>query len=223
MLIGCIAITGLPPLNGFVSEFLIYLAALTGQMRLGTGASAGMLLVIGRRDDFGRTGRHRLYQPVRHRLSWAAAQRSRGHGPAGRNVAGRSDRDSGRRLRGRRRCSPCRSSTILLPIVSQVAHWELGGILQVSGQATQAFGRGDARFDRLGRRLARLGLAAVGTVGRPPGHPVGNLGLRLLGADAPHAVHRLVLRAAGGRLFRPGPADAHPAGAAAGAVSRAGR
>ncbi len=47
MLIGCVAITGIPPLNGFISEFLIYLAALTGQMRLGTGPSAAMLVVIG--------------------------------------------------------------------------------------------------------------------------------------------------------------------------------
>jgi NADH:ubiquinone oxidoreductase subunit 5 (subunit L)/multisubunit Na+/H+ antiporter MnhA subunit len=46
MLIGCVAITGIPPLNGFISEFLIYLAALTGQMRLATGPSAAMLVII---------------------------------------------------------------------------------------------------------------------------------------------------------------------------------
>src|SRR5713101_4039433 len=46
-LIGAAAITGLPPLNGFVSEFLIYLASFRGALA-GDGASiVPMLTTIG--------------------------------------------------------------------------------------------------------------------------------------------------------------------------------
>jgi formate hydrogenlyase subunit 3/multisubunit Na+/H+ antiporter MnhD subunit len=46
-LIGSAAICGLPPLNGFVSEFLIYLGALEGIVTLGPGgAAAGAIAVV---------------------------------------------------------------------------------------------------------------------------------------------------------------------------------
>jgi formate hydrogenlyase subunit 3/multisubunit Na+/H+ antiporter MnhD subunit len=45
-LVGVVAISGLPPLNGFVSEFLIYLSAFHGTMALASTAVAPVLAVI---------------------------------------------------------------------------------------------------------------------------------------------------------------------------------
>lgn len=45
-LTGAAAISGLPPLNGFASEFLIYLGALEGAASLGTSAAVPMLGVV---------------------------------------------------------------------------------------------------------------------------------------------------------------------------------
>lgn len=45
-LIGAVAISGLPPLNGFVSEFLIYLAALRGVVSADATAAVPLLCVI---------------------------------------------------------------------------------------------------------------------------------------------------------------------------------
>jgi hydrogenase-4 component B len=45
-LVGCLAITGLPPLNGFVSEFLIYLAAFRGAAHLPSAAGASAVVVL---------------------------------------------------------------------------------------------------------------------------------------------------------------------------------
>jgi formate hydrogenlyase subunit 3/multisubunit Na+/H+ antiporter MnhD subunit len=45
-LVGAVAITGLPPLNGFVSEFFIYLSAFHGTMTLTSTAVAPTLAVI---------------------------------------------------------------------------------------------------------------------------------------------------------------------------------
>ena len=38
MIVGAVAIAGLPPLNGFASEWLIYLACSGGGLELGSGA-----------------------------------------------------------------------------------------------------------------------------------------------------------------------------------------
>jgi formate hydrogenlyase subunit 3/multisubunit Na+/H+ antiporter MnhD subunit len=46
-LVGCVAICGLPPLNGFVSEFLIYLGAFKEATLSGSSGGAASLLVIG--------------------------------------------------------------------------------------------------------------------------------------------------------------------------------
>jgi hydrogenase-4 component B len=46
-LVGATAICGLPPLNGFVSEFLIYLGALEGIIHLGAAGAAVGAVVIG--------------------------------------------------------------------------------------------------------------------------------------------------------------------------------
>jgi hydrogenase-4 component B len=45
-LIGAAAISGLPPLNGFVSEFLIYLGAFKGALSANAGTAAPLLAVI---------------------------------------------------------------------------------------------------------------------------------------------------------------------------------
>jgi hydrogenase-4 component B len=44
--IGCLGIVGLPPLNGFVSEFLIYSGAFVGEVRLEIGPSVVTLIVM---------------------------------------------------------------------------------------------------------------------------------------------------------------------------------
>jgi NADH:ubiquinone oxidoreductase subunit 5 (subunit L)/multisubunit Na+/H+ antiporter MnhA subunit len=46
-LIGAIAISGLPPLNGFVSEFLIYLASLRGATAMGADVAIALFLAVG--------------------------------------------------------------------------------------------------------------------------------------------------------------------------------
>ena len=91
-LVGAAAISGLPPLNGFVSEFLIYLGALPGLI-----AAAGPVADAGPgagRDR--RAGAHRrpggglFHQGVRHRLPGRAAERprrGRARGGAGDAVA----------------------------------------------------------------------------------------------------------------------------------------
>lgn len=45
-LIGAVAISGLPPLNGFVSEFLIYFGAFRGAASMNPGTAAALLAVI---------------------------------------------------------------------------------------------------------------------------------------------------------------------------------
>jgi hydrogenase-4 component B len=45
-LIGAVAIAGLPPLNGFVSEFLIYIGAFKGSIAVKSGSAAALLAVI---------------------------------------------------------------------------------------------------------------------------------------------------------------------------------
>jgi hydrogenase-4 component B len=45
-LVGAVAIAGLPPLNGFVSEFLIYAAAFKGVLSIRDGSSIALLAVI---------------------------------------------------------------------------------------------------------------------------------------------------------------------------------
>jgi hydrogenase-4 component B len=45
-LIGTVAISGLPPLNGFVSEFLIYIGAFRGAASMGGGTAAVLFAVI---------------------------------------------------------------------------------------------------------------------------------------------------------------------------------
>ncbi len=46
-LVGAVAITGLPPLNGFISEFLVFLGAFRGVGSLGAAAAVAMALAIG--------------------------------------------------------------------------------------------------------------------------------------------------------------------------------
>jgi len=46
-LVGAVAISGLPPLNGFISEFLIYLGSYKGEMFLPVAGSVPTLAVIG--------------------------------------------------------------------------------------------------------------------------------------------------------------------------------
>jgi len=45
--VGSLAICGLPPLNGFLSEFLIYVAAFQEEVRSGPGAALAALLILG--------------------------------------------------------------------------------------------------------------------------------------------------------------------------------
>jgi NADH:ubiquinone oxidoreductase subunit 5 (subunit L)/multisubunit Na+/H+ antiporter MnhA subunit len=45
-LVGAVAISGLPPLNGFVSEFLIYMGSFKGASSIGGGITVALLAVI---------------------------------------------------------------------------------------------------------------------------------------------------------------------------------
>jgi hydrogenase-4 component B len=45
-LVGAVAISGLPPLNGFVSEFLIYIGSFRGASSIGGGTAVALLAVI---------------------------------------------------------------------------------------------------------------------------------------------------------------------------------
>jgi len=47
LVVGAVAIAAIPPLNGFVSEWLIYLALLHGGLEFSGGGSVGMLLGVG--------------------------------------------------------------------------------------------------------------------------------------------------------------------------------
>jgi len=47
ILVGCLAIAGLPPLNGFASEFLVYLAAFREESMLGMAEAVPALVAIG--------------------------------------------------------------------------------------------------------------------------------------------------------------------------------
>ncbi len=77
-LVGAAAISGLPPLNGFVSEFLIYLGAMAGLGRPGPHRFGVALDERAGRRRAGldrRAGRGLLHQGLWHRVSWRAAQR----------------------------------------------------------------------------------------------------------------------------------------------------
>ena len=98
-LVGAVAISGLPPLNGFVSEFLIYLGAFHGADRRPRPAAAVPVLVRDRRAGADRrAGGGLLHQGLRHRLPRRAAQRARGaRARAGAGDAG-ADAGAGRGL-----------------------------------------------------------------------------------------------------------------------------
>ena len=101
-LVGAAAISGLPPLNGFVSEFLIYLGALAG---LGSRRPCRSGLAVAERAGRRRTGADRraggrlLHQGLRHRLPRRAAQRRSGPRPRSRRGDAMADDRSGRALR----------------------------------------------------------------------------------------------------------------------------
>ena len=139
MLVGCLAISGLPPLNGFVSEFLIYLASLTGQMRLGTGASAAMLLVIAAVTISGRWG---VRLSSLYGIAFLGSPRSQqaAHAqPGGVLLVAPIAVLAVACVAAGLFALPL-SQQVLLPIVSQVVHWEMGDLMQVADQATKPLG-----------------------------------------------------------------------------------
>ena len=83
-LVGAAAISGLPPLNGFVSEFLIYLGAVAGIGSQARIAAAWPLMTrVGRRRAGvdRRAGRRLLQQGLWHRVPWRAAERRKQPAP----------------------------------------------------------------------------------------------------------------------------------------------
>ena len=102
-LIGAAAISGLPPLNGFVSEFLIYLGAFLGAIDASgaTGVVVSGLVAIGGTGAHRRTGRGLFHQGVRHRLPGRAAKRPRGARARGGSDHAMADADPCGGVRGR--------------------------------------------------------------------------------------------------------------------------
>jgi hydrogenase-4 component B len=163
MLIGCLAIIGLPPLNGFVSEFLIFLAALTGQMRLGTGASAAMLLVIGAVTIAGALGAIAFTSLFG--IAFLGSPRSEQAATA---------KPGGLLLVGPIAVLAVACVVValfalpivhvLLPIVAEVADWELLGLYQAATLATKPLGAvtlGSIALVAISLALALLRLALL--------------------------------------------------------------
>ena len=83
-LIGAAAISGLPPLNGFVSEFLIYLGAIAGlgsQARIAPAWPLMSVLVVGGLALIGGLAAACFSQGLWHRVPWRAAERRGGPAP----------------------------------------------------------------------------------------------------------------------------------------------
>ncbi len=196
-LVGAAAISGLPPLNGFVSEFLIYLGAFHGGAALsGANAVASLFVIAGPGADR-RAGAGLLRQGVRHRLPGRAAQRTR-------------------------RCTRTRPGLAMrLPMLLLAAVCLAIGLLRAAGRpragARRRLHRGGRRPPRRPTLLSAAALPLSGIVLCAAGFLVlaallgwlrlpargprrsgadGHVGLRLRAADGADAVHRLVLRPA---------------------------
>ena len=112
-LVGSVAICGLPPLNGFVSELLIYWSGFVGATQLGAWAAMPLGATVVVLGGCGRPGARRVHEGLRHRLPRLAAQREerRGLGHAVLDARGDGRARGGlRRDRPRLRRSSCRGS-----------------------------------------------------------------------------------------------------------------
>ena len=219
-LVGAAAISGLPPLNGFASEWLVFLAAF--QSILGTrrdghaaGRPGGPGAGPGR-----RAGRRLLRQGVRDRLPRPGPLPPRRARPRGAAHHAGPDGGAGAGLRGHR---PLPGGLAARP--------DPRG--RPSGPACRRR-RWPARPTEAARGAWRISLVALVLLGRrrpcwPPGAAGGwgapsrgaDLGLRLRPPHAADAVHRLLLRRAAGAPLRLGLLPAHPGRASHAASSRA--
>ena len=73
-LIGAVAISGLPPLNGFVSEFLIFLGAFKGGISTAGPIAVPLLALIAGLALIGGSGGGVFHQGLRHCFPWRTAQ-----------------------------------------------------------------------------------------------------------------------------------------------------
>ena len=86
-LVGAVAISGLPPLNGFVSEWLTFQSLLLGFGDATETLPRLLLPGVGRAAGADqRAGRGLLCQGLRHRVSWRCRAAGRGRGA---RIAGR--------------------------------------------------------------------------------------------------------------------------------------
>ena len=195
-LVGAVAISGLPPLNGFVSEFLIFLGAFQGGAMLGRRRRRAVARADRRPRADWRIGGGVFHQGVRHCFSRRAAHRTRvahtggGLGHAFAHVA------AGGRMRPHRFVCAVRCRSFA------------GGSGEHDGAAARSRPRKPCRrgrpagigCDGNGRIPAGAGCAGSAAprfAGRPPGGGGRHLGMRLRAADRTDAIHRFLLCPAG--------------------------
>ncbi len=200
-IVGAVAIVGLPPLNGFASEFLIYLGAFRGEVKLSPDRAVPCVLVIAALALIGGLaavcftkvvgvvflGEPRTEQAAAaHRPGWLDPRAS--DRPGGRMPARRACRAlDHRRARADRRGRCTNRAGV---VRHALRRRERAAVLRRVGGGSIVHSRAGARG------------TAPRASGWPRGEARGDLGLRLCPPHCPHAVHGVVLRAAGDRIFR---------------------
>ncbi|MBU0678281.1 MAG: hypothetical protein KJ626_09180 [Verrucomicrobia bacterium] len=224
ILVGSAAICGLPPLNGFVSEFMIYFGALTGLATTPDGAMGGAGRRPHRRNGLTRTdrgfGRGLLHQGIRHGLPRRTAQRP--YHPRARGGARHAS------AHGHSGSTVCRHRSLRsAPFASHSAccigrgGHVIGCCSKYGVDRSRAV---DARFNR--SRSSGPGdtprvLACPSAEGPECEHDR-HVGLRLRRAIASHAVQRFLLRGSRHAHVQGIPADKLPSYAAIRTLPRVG-
>src|SRR3989442_1282527 len=206
-LVGAAAISGLPPLNGFVSEFLILVGAARGVAGLPAETVVPLLVVVGALALIGGLASACFAKAFG--IVFLGTPRA----PLARAVA-----DPGALM-----MIPMATLAAACPAIGLLSPWIVPGLGAVV--AGIAGGGGPAMIDPLGEAgawLARFVACAIGLVvftgllpllprvllKRREGAGGGNLGLRLPRSDATDAVHRLVIRRAPHESLQAPPGDA---------------
>ena len=185
--LGAAAISGLPPLNGFVSEWLVYLGLFDATISRGPSAWAAIPAAVLARRDRG-AGAGVFCQSVRRGVSRRSTLDGRRPRARMRTVHARRDAGAGGRVRGDRsgarhflaghrpgdRCVERRVDRCRIACAAAPAR---------PGSCRVGAARGDG------------GLVAVAACADTRSDTHGDMGLRLRGSDGPHAIYgRIVCR-----------------------------